>query len=128
MTPAVPIADEPLEETVLVVPGMHCAGCMAKVERQLEAVPEVARARVNLSARQVRVDHHARVGTPELVAETETNRRRILSTDDSGGFVYPDADMAGSALRLELFDGMLLEGRLGLFGDYRQPTDWVEGS
>ncbi len=63
-----------------------------------------------------------------LVAETETNRLRILSTDDSGGFVYPDADMAGSALRLELFDGMLLEGRLGLFGDYRQPTDWVEGS
>ncbi len=71
MTPAVPIADEPLEETVLVVPGMHCAGCMAKVERQLEAVPEVARARVNLSARQVRVDHHARVGTPELVAALE---------------------------------------------------------
>jgi len=71
VTSAVPIADEPLEETVLVVPGMHCAGCMAKVERSLEALPEVARARVNLSAKQVRVDHHPGIVAQDLVAALE---------------------------------------------------------
>jgi len=55
------------ETTVLVVPGMHCAGCMAKVERALGAVAGVENARVNLTARQVSVQHQAGVTTPELV-------------------------------------------------------------
>lgn len=68
MNALVPIADEPLTETVLVVPGMHCAGCMAKVERGLEALPEVAHARVNLSARQVHVTHHPAARMPDFIA------------------------------------------------------------
>ena len=44
------------ETTVLVVPGMHCAGCMAKVERALQGVPGVSAARVNLTAKQVRLE------------------------------------------------------------------------
>ncbi|MCW1428979.1 heavy metal translocating P-type ATPase [Novosphingobium sp. JCM 18896] len=71
MNAVVPIVDEPLSETVLVVPGMHCAGCMAKVERGLEQMPAVARARVNLTARQVRVAHHPDVSVPDLVAALE---------------------------------------------------------
>ena len=55
------------ETTVLVVPGMHCAGCMAKVERALRAVPGVASARVNLTARQVGVEHAAEVTMPQLM-------------------------------------------------------------
>jgi Cu2+-exporting ATPase len=54
--------------TVMVVPGMHCAGCMAKVERGLGVVPGVTAARVNLSARTVRVAHEADVTVPTLVA------------------------------------------------------------
>lgn len=57
----------PPESTVLVVPGMHCAGCMAKVERALGAVPGVSGARVNLTARQVRVDHDPAVTMPALM-------------------------------------------------------------
>jgi len=57
----------PQERTVLVVPGMHCAGCMAKVERGLAEVPGVSAARVNLTARQVSVLHDAGVTTPMLV-------------------------------------------------------------
>lgn len=60
-------ASEPSETTVLVVPGMHCAGCMAKVERALGAVEGVSSARVNLTARQVRVEHDASLREPELV-------------------------------------------------------------
>lgn len=56
------------ETTVLVVPGMHCAGCMAKVERAFAGLPGVQTARANLTARQVRVDHAADVTEPQLVA------------------------------------------------------------
>lgn len=54
--------------TVLVVPGMHCAGCMGKVERELSALDGVSTARVNLSAKQVSVAHGAQVALPDLVA------------------------------------------------------------
>ena len=56
------------ETTVLVVPGMHCAGCMAKVERALQAVPGVSAARVNLTAKQVRTEHSREVETADLIA------------------------------------------------------------
>ncbi|MDP3908421.1 heavy metal translocating P-type ATPase [Novosphingobium sp.] len=46
---------------------MHCAGCMAKVERALDAVPGVSGARVNLTARQVRVQHAPDVTMPALM-------------------------------------------------------------
>jgi Cu2+-exporting ATPase len=57
-----------LVRTVLTVPGMHCAGCMAKVERTLAALTGVDTARVNLTARTVAVAHEARVAVPDLVA------------------------------------------------------------
>lgn len=56
------------ETTVLVVPGMHCGGCMAKVERALSAVPGVTSARVNLTAKQVRAEHGGGVETADLIA------------------------------------------------------------
>lgn len=59
------------QETVLVVPGMHCAGCMAKIERGLGALPGVIAARVNLSARQVRISHEAGIAAPALIETLE---------------------------------------------------------
>lgn len=56
-----------LASTVLIVPGMHCAGCMGKVERGLGALTGVAAARVNLSARTVRVEHDPALPMPDLV-------------------------------------------------------------
>ena len=46
-----------LAQTRLTIPGMRCAGCIAKVERGLMAVEGVDAARVNLSAKQVTVSH-----------------------------------------------------------------------
>ena len=43
--------------TTLAVENMHCGGCMRKVETALIAVPGVASARANLSARRVTVVH-----------------------------------------------------------------------
>ena len=42
--------------TSLSVPGMHCGGCMSKVEKALSALPEVELARVNLSTRRATVE------------------------------------------------------------------------
>ena len=39
----------------LVVEGMHCAGCMQKIERALGSLPDVTRARCNLSTKRVAV-------------------------------------------------------------------------
>jgi P-type Cu2+ transporter len=87
----VPIIDEPLAETVLVVPGMHCAGCMAKVERGLERLPDVATARVNLSARQVRVTHHPALTTPQLIEALEAAGFASQARVDEGAAQGPSA-------------------------------------
>lgn len=56
-----------LRETILAVPGMHCAGCMSKVERGLGALDGVAAARVNLTARLVSVRHGPALDAKALV-------------------------------------------------------------
>ena len=64
---AQPLERRGLEHTMLAVPAMHCAGCMGKVERGLAALPGVAEARVNLSARMVAVTHADSLGPQDLV-------------------------------------------------------------
>lgn len=58
----------PYGETVLAVPGMHCAGCISKIERGLCQTAGVSQARVNLSSRLVTVTHDACVKENALVA------------------------------------------------------------
>jgi Cu2+-exporting ATPase len=58
---------EPIH-TVLAVPGMHCAGCMGKIERAFGKVEGVYSARTNLTARTVEVIHEPDVEMPALVA------------------------------------------------------------
>ncbi len=40
----------------LAVEGVHCAGCMSKIERGLSAIPDVTLARVNLTDRRVALE------------------------------------------------------------------------
>ena len=69
MTAVARLAPGETVRTVLAVPGMHCAGCMGKVERALGAMPGVASARVNLSARTATVAHSPEIDGPALVTE-----------------------------------------------------------
>ncbi len=59
------------QDTVLAVPGMHCAGCISKIERGLDGRPGILSARVNLSARQVTIHHDPSVRAKDLVAELD---------------------------------------------------------
>ncbi|GIX17932.1 MAG: copper-translocating P-type ATPase [Rhodothalassiaceae bacterium] len=42
-------------EQVFLVPGMHCAGCIAKIERELGRLPGIEEVRANLSLKRVRI-------------------------------------------------------------------------
>ncbi|MDU6751010.1 MAG: heavy metal-associated domain-containing protein, partial [Bradyrhizobium sp.] len=45
-----------LKHIDLAVEGVSCAGCMAKIERGLSALPDVTLARVNLTDRRVALE------------------------------------------------------------------------
>ncbi|WP_017669021.1 heavy metal translocating P-type ATPase [Sandarakinorhabdus sp. AAP62] len=49
------------------VPGMRCAGCISKLENGLAAVPGIAAARVNFTAKQVQISHDPALSAPALV-------------------------------------------------------------
>ncbi|GGD73291.1 copper-translocating P-type ATPase [Croceicoccus mobilis] len=56
-----------LSDTRLTVPGMRCAGCIAKIERGLGEIEGVSAARVNFSAKRVAVRHDDRLDDDDLV-------------------------------------------------------------
>ncbi|WP_375291771.1 heavy metal translocating P-type ATPase [Qipengyuania sp.] len=58
-------------DTRLTVPGIRCAGCIAKIERELPRMAGVASARVNFSAKRVAIRHDARVDEQALVSALE---------------------------------------------------------
>ncbi|HKT85262.1 MAG TPA: heavy metal translocating P-type ATPase [Novosphingobium sp.] len=51
------------------VPGMRCAGCIGRIERGLIAVPGVAAARVNFSAKRVAVSHAPALTDDAIIEE-----------------------------------------------------------
>ena len=60
-----------LVDSRFTVPGMRCAGCIAKIERGLGELPGVAAARVNFSAKRVAVRHDPAVGDEDLLHALE---------------------------------------------------------
>ena len=68
MTALGAISGEETQRTLLAVPGAHCAGCMAKIERGLIQLPGIVSARLNLTAKQLSVTHAASLQVPEIVA------------------------------------------------------------
>ncbi|MDI1297175.1 MAG: cation transporter, partial [bacterium] len=64
-----PLPTEPATiHSLFAVPGMHCAGCIAKVERGLANVPGIVAARVNYSAKRVAIEHDRTLSPPDLRA------------------------------------------------------------
>ncbi len=53
----------------LLVPGARCAGCMAKIERGLAALPQVKQARLNLTSHKLSVTFDGPDGDPARIVE-----------------------------------------------------------
>jgi len=58
---------EPLVRTVLAIPGAHCAGCIAKVEKGLAGISGLISARLNVTSKQLSITHAASLEVPALV-------------------------------------------------------------
>ncbi|PWJ22456.1 heavy metal translocating P-type ATPase [Jannaschia seohaensis] len=91
--PAAQVASEAAGEVIhLSLPGIHCAGCIAGVERTLGALPGVRAARVNLGRRRARVVVDPGTGAgPALTAlaaagyEAQELDEAALDTGDAAG-------------------------------------------
>lgn len=114
-----------------VVPSMHCAGCMNKVERALGRVQGVTAARVNLSTKRVSValddpapsqdmlvDALAKAGfdaapfDPRLISSDEkTRERELLTAMAVSGFAAANVMLLSVAVWAGLFSGMEIATR-----------------
>jgi len=56
-----------IHQTHLSVPGIHCGGCIQKIEKALGDLRGVERARVNLSTKRVAIDWHSDSAPPPLI-------------------------------------------------------------
>ncbi|MDF0544196.1 heavy metal translocating P-type ATPase [Sphingobium sp. H39-3-25] len=61
-------APPPFGHSEFAVPGLHCAGCISKLENGLATVPGVMSARVNFSAKRVGIDHDPAMIVPDIKA------------------------------------------------------------
>lgn len=69
MTAAVSIAPgAPVANARFAVPGLRCAGCIAKLEDGLAPLPGIVSARVNFTARQLSVDYLPELRLPDIKA------------------------------------------------------------
>ena len=60
----------------LLAPGIHCGGCVSRIERTLRQHPAVLHARVNLSSRRIAIDWR----------ETQASADDLIGTVTALGF------------------------------------------
>ncbi len=92
-------------ELELIVPSVHCAGCIGKIERNMQAVEGVSKARLNLGSKRLLIEWHGDRRRAVELAE----RVSILGYD-----VYPvadqSADSAGQSDGKELLRAIAVAG------------------
>ncbi|MBX9456599.1 MAG: cadmium-translocating P-type ATPase [Rhizobium sp.] len=91
----------------LSVPGVHCGACMTKIEGALAALPEVERARVNLSTKRVSVTFR------DAVDGRRPDPEGYLAAIASQGYqahLFQDLADASDALRNQLLIAVAVAG------------------
>jgi Cu2+-exporting ATPase len=81
-----------------LVPEMHCAGCLGKLERALLGLPGVEAARANLTARRVVVRFDPATAAPEDLLTTIEARGYAARPFDPALFDVAESDTAGGEL------------------------------
>ena len=95
-----------LNTSELIVPGLHCAGCISRVERALMREPGVEKARVNLTAKRVRIDWH----------EDQTTLEKLMSAVEGEGFETRVQDFSSDISSSDQIHGQLLLRSLAVAG------------
>ena len=57
-----------LRQTELAIPGIHCGGCVQRIEKTLDKLPGVMRARVNLSTKRATIHWRADEKSPPFIS------------------------------------------------------------
>ncbi|MGH6923298.1 MAG: heavy metal translocating P-type ATPase [Propylenella sp.] len=91
-------AADGLKELSLIVPGMHCAGCLRTVETTLLALPGVGRARANLTAKKAVVGFDPAKAAPEEIAVALEKAGYAARPVDPAVLNAASADQTGSEL------------------------------
>lgn len=86
---------------MLSLPGMHCAGCISKVERALSSHPGVREARVNLTQKRASVTAEPDI-TPEALVETLARIGYDAHELDAQTVALTTTDRAGRELLMRL--------------------------
>ncbi|MHB1036334.1 MAG: heavy metal translocating P-type ATPase [Pirellulales bacterium] len=90
-----PVPDDS-QHALLNVEGMHCASCVARVEKALAGVPGVAAARVNLAIEQASIDFQPPATPEALISAIERIGYKATPVSDIAG---PDQDSTARGLR-----------------------------
>ena len=86
---------------LLSLPTIHCAGCIAAVERGLDRHPGVRSARVNLTLKRVSVDADPQVGAGELIERLQGLGYEAHELDP-GSLSMTETDRQGRDLLMRL--------------------------
>lgn len=121
---ALPVAE-------FAVPGMRCAGCIAKLEDGLALKPGIANARVNFTAKRLTITHLPEITTPQLLAAiADTGFEAQLISDalgDSAGDEAKDMLKAMAVAGFAMMNIMLLSVSVwsGASGVTRDLFHWL---
>ena len=83
----------------LAVDGINCAGCMAKIERNLSKIPDVISARVNLTDRRLALEWKAGAIDPSVFIDRLAALGYKAYPFERGGAEALEAERASSLLR-----------------------------
>lgn len=91
------------EHVEFVLPGVKCAGCIAKIENGLRPIPGVRNARVNFTSKRVSIDH-----SPEVTSEAL--RRAIVGLGFDAQTVSAAAPRGDGAESRDLLRALAVAG------------------
>lgn len=115
-----------LPHTDFAVPGIRCAGCIAKLESGLALKPGIAAARVNFTAKRVTIWHPPELAVPEMMrafvslgfeAQPLGNLMAAGQSDDSKDLVKAMAVAGFAMMNIMLLSVSVWSGATGLTRD-----------
>ena len=97
-----------LLQTDLSVPGAHCGTCISTIEKALRALPQVERARVNLSTKRVSI-----VWKEEAEGRTTDPAELVRTIQNSTGYdahLFTSGEDAGDRMQRDLIRAVAVSG------------------